>query len=74
MADQKIFAIEAQASIATTEQELKVIMQHKCIFEEKVCYIFILIWCFVLWWVPLILKTCRSILLGITYLSISPCH
>ncbi len=48
MEDRNIIATEAQTSIATIEQELKVIMQQKCIFEKKVCYIFILIWCFVL--------------------------
>ncbi len=48
MEDQNTIVVEAQASIVATEQELKVIVQHKCIFEEKVCYIFILIWCFIL--------------------------
>jgi hypothetical protein len=48
MEDQNTIVVEAQASIVATKQELKVIVQHKCIFEEKVCYIFILIWCFIL--------------------------
>jgi hypothetical protein len=52
MEDRNIATVEVQASIVAIEQELKVIVQHKCIFEEKVCYIFILIWCFVLRWVP----------------------
>jgi hypothetical protein len=73
MEDWKTIAAKAQDSMVVAKQELKAIVQHKYIFEEKVCYIFILIWCFVLRWVPLIPKTCRSISLVITYLSISPC-